>query len=190
MKIKHSKDKKSLIITEIYNESMLDDVQSYSSRSGCEYTTEDCCTKAIVTGTIDQLNLFIKFWNGEESPWDKKYDPKVSINNQLTTKKSKTMATAKKADSKKTASKSKTSTKAVEKASRVQDPALNKTQQKIFDNEELPKSEKFRRLFKHGCSKSHIARLFNSPYSFVRAAIERQEGLEAEVAAKHSKAEA
>ena len=101
------------------------------------------------------------------------------------------MATAKKAAP--VAAKKNSKTAVVETATRVQDPALNKTQQKIFDGD-LPKSEKFRKLFAHGLSKSHIARLFGSPYSFVRAAIERQEGLEEMVAekkaAKETKAEA
>lgn len=72
-------------------------------------------------------------------------------------------------------------TAAVVTTKRTEDPQLNKVQQKIFSNTDLPKSEKFRRLYKNGLSKSHIARLFGSPYSFVRAAIDRQEGLVQEV---------
>ena len=50
-------------VSGIYNESMLDDVYMYCKKSGCSFETQNYCTEAIVSGTKEQLEKFVKLWN-------------------------------------------------------------------------------------------------------------------------------
>ena len=56
-------NKKSIVFSGIYDESLLCEIGYISEKSGCKIKLEDYSTKAIVKGTKEQLNKFVNLWN-------------------------------------------------------------------------------------------------------------------------------
>ena len=54
---------KAITITGIYNEGMMEQINSMAAGSGCSTTFTDFGTKCKITGSVDQLNQFINLWN-------------------------------------------------------------------------------------------------------------------------------
>lgn len=63
MKLKWSKDRKSLVVTGIMNESMMDDAYSIAAKSKCSYEQRDYGCTGVITGTKPQLLKYIDEWN-------------------------------------------------------------------------------------------------------------------------------
>ncbi len=60
-------NKKSITVTGIWNESNMEDLFNYIKKSEVSHKYTDIgSTKMKITGTPDQLNKFIKCWNGED----------------------------------------------------------------------------------------------------------------------------
>jgi hypothetical protein len=56
--------KKGIVVSQIFNESMLDDVDYMAEKAGCKMAAQDMGgTEYLITGTTEQLNTFIKLWN-------------------------------------------------------------------------------------------------------------------------------
>jgi len=56
---------KSIVISGILHEGMLDDVQAKVDMSKCQGESKDFHTKMVVTGTDAQLDKFVELWNKE-----------------------------------------------------------------------------------------------------------------------------
>ena len=61
--MKAKSNKKSITISEIYNESQKETVDEGVEVSGAKVTYSEMGTKGKITGTNTQLNAFVKFWN-------------------------------------------------------------------------------------------------------------------------------
>jgi len=58
-----SQSKKTVTIKGICNESQLEHVTYNAEKAKCEVEMFDCSTKAKVTGSVEQIEKFIKLYN-------------------------------------------------------------------------------------------------------------------------------
>ena len=56
-------NQKSIKVTEVLNESLMERVIEVIEKSGCKHQMKDFGTTYIITGTSEQLNNFIDIWN-------------------------------------------------------------------------------------------------------------------------------
>ncbi len=61
--MKVRRNKSCIVVTEILNESLLEDVKFAAERAKCTFKSEDYFTKMVIKGNASQLDKFVELYN-------------------------------------------------------------------------------------------------------------------------------